>query len=58
MAVNTASRAVMKKLGMRHVRTEHRSWANPLPGAAQGEVVYEVDAASWFADPGSTAARR
>jgi RimJ/RimL family protein N-acetyltransferase len=49
MAVNTASRAVMTKLGMRHVRTDHRSWDDPLPGAEQGEVVYELDAASWSA---------
>ena len=47
MAVNTASRAVMAKLGMRHVRTDHRSWDDPLPGAEQGEVVHEIDAASW-----------
>jgi RimJ/RimL family protein N-acetyltransferase len=49
MAVNTASRAVMTKLGMRHVRTDHRTWDHPLPGAEQGEVVYEIDAASWSA---------
>jgi RimJ/RimL family protein N-acetyltransferase len=49
MAVNAASRAVMRKLGMRHVRTDHRSWDDPLPGAEQGEVVYEIDAASWSA---------
>ena len=49
MAVNAASRAVMTKLGMRHVRTDHRSWEDPLPGAEQGEVVYEIDASSWSA---------
>ena len=48
MAVNTASRAVMRKLGMRHVRTDHRTWDDPLPGAEQGEVVHEVDVASWW----------
>lgn len=42
MAVNTASRAVMAKLGMRHVRTHHPRWAAELPGAAEGEVVYEI----------------
>ena len=52
MAVNTASRAVMTKLGMRHVRTDHRTWDDPLPGAEQGEVVYEIDAASWSAQLG------
>lgn len=42
MAVNTRSRHVMEKLGMRLVRTEVRSWDHPLPGAELGEVVYEV----------------
>ncbi len=42
MAVNEASRRVMTKLGMRHVRTDHRSWDHPLPGAELGEVVYEL----------------
>jgi len=49
MAVNVASRGVMEKLGMRHVRTEHRTWDDPLPGADQGEVVYEIDAEGWRA---------
>ncbi|WP_157719820.1 hypothetical protein [Microlunatus sagamiharensis] len=39
----------MEKLGMRHVRTEHRTWDDPLPGADQGEVVYEIDAEGWRA---------
>ncbi len=49
MAVNVASRAVMTKLGMRHVKTDHRAWDDPLPGAEQGEVVYEIDKATWSA---------
>ena len=49
MAVNTASRAVMDRLGMRHVRTEHRSWEHPLPGADPGEVVHELTAGEWAA---------
>ena len=49
MAVNAASRRVMAKLGMRHVRTDHRSWDDPLPGAEQGEVVYEITAQEWSA---------
>ncbi|WP_380167841.1 GNAT family N-acetyltransferase [Jannaschia sp. R86511] len=47
MAVNEASRRVMTKLGMRHVRTEHRSWDEPLPGADQGEVVYSITSERW-----------
>lgn len=47
MAVNQASRAVMVKLGMRHVETEHRDWDNPLPGVEQGDVVYEITRDEW-----------
>lgn len=36
MAVNDASRAVMTKLGMRHLRTDHRAWDDPLPGGGAG----------------------
>ena len=42
MAVNLASLQVMTNLGMRHVRTDHRRWDDPLPGAEQGEVIYEL----------------
>lgn len=47
MAVNAASRAVMRRLGLRHVRTERRDWEHPLPGAEEGEVVYETTAREW-----------
>lgn len=49
MAVNVGSRAVMTKLGMRHTKTDHRVWDDPLPGAEQGEVVYEIDNTTWSA---------
>ena len=42
MAVNTRSRAVMERLGMRHTQTEVRDWEEPIPGWELGEVVYEV----------------
>jgi RimJ/RimL family protein N-acetyltransferase len=44
MAVNTRSRAVLERLGRRHLRTEVRTWDDPLPGAELGEVVYELTA--------------
>ena len=44
MAVNTRSRAVLERLGLRHLRTEVRQWDEPLPGAELGEVVYEMTA--------------
>ena len=49
MAVNTGSRGVLAKLGLRHVRTEVRDWPYPLPGAELGEVIYEITRAEWSA---------
>lgn len=49
MAVNAASRGVMRAVGMRHVRTEHRSFDEPLPGTEEGDVVYEIVADEWRA---------
>jgi RimJ/RimL family protein N-acetyltransferase len=47
MAVNTASRRVMAKAGMRHVRSYHGSFDDPLPGTEFGEVVYEILREDW-----------
>ncbi|WP_313521907.1 GNAT family N-acetyltransferase [Shinella sp.] len=47
MAVNQASRRVMEKLGMRHTRTEHTDWPDPIPGSEQGEVWYELARPDW-----------
>lgn len=41
MAVNQGSRRVLERVGFRHTRTVHLEWDEPLPGADQGEVVYE-----------------
>ncbi|GIJ20892.1 GNAT family N-acetyltransferase [Micromonospora lutea] len=49
MAVNEASRATMAAVGMRYVRTFHQSWPDPLPGAEQGEVEYEITRQQWMA---------
>ena len=48
MAVNQPSRQVMIKLGMRHIRTDHRHWDDPLPGSDQGEVVYAMSRDEWI----------
>lgn len=40
MAVNRASRRVMEKAGLTHVRTFHQDWPDPIDGAEQGEVEY------------------
>lgn len=47
MAVNTGSRHVMERLGLRLERTWVGDWEDPLPGWEQGEVVYAITAAEW-----------
>jgi RimJ/RimL family protein N-acetyltransferase len=49
MAVNTGSRRVMEKLGMRLARSYVGEWDYPLPGAELGEVVYEIIQTEWLA---------
>lgn len=49
MAVNEASRATMASLGLRHVRTFHPDWDDPIPGAEQGEVEYAITREQWLA---------
>jgi RimJ/RimL family protein N-acetyltransferase len=49
MAVNAGSRGVMAAVGMRYVRTYFPSWDEPLPGADQGEVEYEMTREMWRA---------
>lgn len=47
MAVNLASRRVMEKSGLTHVRTFHLEWDDPLPGTEHGEVEYALERAEW-----------
>jgi RimJ/RimL family protein N-acetyltransferase len=47
MAVNHASRRVMEKIGMNHVRTAHFDWPDPIPGSEDGEVEYELMRLGW-----------
>jgi RimJ/RimL family protein N-acetyltransferase len=47
MAVNTRSRAVMERIGMRHVDTYHGQFDDPIPGTELGEVVYAITRAEW-----------
>ncbi|MFF0718153.1 GNAT family N-acetyltransferase [Verrucosispora sp. NA02020] len=49
MAVNVGSRATMAAVGMRHVRTLHLPWPDPLPGAQAGEVEYAITRDEWVA---------
>lgn len=52
MAVNRASRRVLEKIGMTHVRSVHADWPDPLPGAEHGDVVYELPRSRWAATRG------
>jgi RimJ/RimL family protein N-acetyltransferase len=47
MTVNTASRAVMERCGLRFVRTFHLEWDEPIAGTEHGEVEYEITKAAW-----------
>lgn len=47
MAVNIASRRVMEKAGLHHVRTFHPHFDEPISGAEHGEVEYELQFAEW-----------
>ncbi|NEE00998.1 GNAT family N-acetyltransferase [Phytoactinopolyspora halotolerans] len=48
MFVNTASRRVMEKSGMRHAKTFHVHVDDPLPGTEHGEVWYEITRDEWL----------
>jgi RimJ/RimL family protein N-acetyltransferase len=47
MFINERSRHVMEKCGMRHTRTFHLSFEDPLPGSEHGEVLYEITKEEW-----------
>ncbi|WP_203658166.1 GNAT family N-acetyltransferase [Actinocatenispora rupis] len=49
MAVNAGSRATMRSVGMRHVRTFELPFDEPLPGTEHGEVEYAVTREEWLA---------
>ncbi|MBN6037998.1 GNAT family N-acetyltransferase [Amycolatopsis sp. 195334CR] len=47
MAVNSGSRRVMEKAGLRYARTFFADWADPIEGSEHGEVEYSVDRSEW-----------
>ncbi|WP_372453597.1 GNAT family N-acetyltransferase [Pseudonocardia abyssalis] len=49
MTINTGSRRVMEKLGMRYVGTVHPHYDDPVPGTEHGDVLYEITRAEWAA---------
>jgi RimJ/RimL family protein N-acetyltransferase len=49
MAVNTGSRRVMERIGLRYERTFHEQFDDPLTGSELGEVEYVVTREEWLA---------
>lgn len=47
MTVNTASRRVMEKSGLKFVRTFHQDWPDPIEGDEWGDVEYELRRTDW-----------
>lgn len=47
MTVNTASRRVMEKVGLKYVRTFYGEWPEAIAGAEHGDVEYLLDRAEW-----------
>jgi RimJ/RimL family protein N-acetyltransferase len=47
MAVNTRSRRVLERVGLRHVRTYHEHFEDPIAGTEHGEVEYAVTRSEW-----------
>jgi RimJ/RimL family protein N-acetyltransferase len=52
MAVNTASRRVMERVGLRYVRTFWVDWPHPIEGSEHGEVEYELVRDDWMRTTG------
>ncbi|MEJ2855476.1 MULTISPECIES: GNAT family N-acetyltransferase [unclassified Saccharothrix] len=49
MFVNTGSRRVMERVGLRFHRTFFQDWPDPIPGSDQGEVEYVLTREDWAA---------
>lgn len=49
MTVNTRSRAVMERAGLRYARTVHLTWDDPLDGNEHGDVEYRLRREDWIA---------
>jgi RimJ/RimL family protein N-acetyltransferase len=50
MVVNTASRRVMEKAGLRYVRTFFQDWPDVIEGGEHGDVEYAITRAEWERD--------
>jgi RimJ/RimL family protein N-acetyltransferase len=47
MAVNTGSRRVMEKAGLRFVKSFHAEWPDVIEGSDEGDVEYALTKAEW-----------
>ncbi|QFU92230.1 GNAT family N-acetyltransferase [Amycolatopsis sp. YIM 10] len=47
MVVNTGSRRVMEKAGLRQVRTYFEDWPESIEGSEHGDVEYSLDRSEW-----------
>jgi RimJ/RimL family protein N-acetyltransferase len=52
MFVNTRSRQVMERIGLRFVRVFHVDFDDPIEGTEHGEVEYEIRREEWLARQG------
>jgi len=52
MTVNTRSRAVLEKAGLRYARTVHLNWPDPVDGSERGDVEYRLRRDDWLAAGG------
>lgn len=57
MTVNTGSRRVMEKAGMRFVRTFTMPWPDRIEGDEEGDVEYAITREEWEADRAASVAR-
>ncbi len=48
MVVNTASRRVMEKAGLRYLRTFHAAWPDKIEGDEHGDVEYALERSEWL----------
>ncbi|MFG2720182.1 GNAT family N-acetyltransferase [Streptomyces sp. NPDC048416] len=51
MTVNTGSRRVMEKVGLRFLRSFTGDWPDAIPGSEHGEVEYQLTRADWQSVP-------
>ncbi|WP_330172762.1 GNAT family N-acetyltransferase [Streptomyces sp. NBC_01498] len=53
MTVNGASRRVMEKAGLRHIRTYVEEWPEVIEGSEHGDVEYALTREEWMCTPAS-----